>query len=240
MWPFRASCPASPEEQVWIEQSLDWLVGEFGAEPLRRLPVLPERTFFPADYQADEASIAAVFDRVRARLGVPAERILLECEPDEVDPELLANVPLAHQSEGAAGHWSRRDGRTVIGIRIDQARQPVALVATLAHELAHERLLGEGRIDPDRTDGEPLTDLTAVFFGFGIFSANAAFEFRSSATGWRTSSLGYLTERAYGYALAYWSLLRGELRPAPWTRHLDTNPRTWLKQGLRYLSSRSG
>ncbi|GAB3765203.1 hypothetical protein [Microlunatus parietis] len=238
MWPFTPSCPVTPEEQAWIEESSDWLVGEFGSEPLRRPPVLPERTFFPADYTADESSIAAVFDRVRQHLGVPADRIVLEYEPEELDPELLATVPLAFESNGAAGHWSRRDGRTVITVRLDQARQPISLVATLAHELAHERLLGEDRIDPERRDGEPLTDLTTIFFGFGIFSANAAFEFSSSPSGWRTSSLGYLTERAYGYALAYWSWSRGEVRPAPWTRHLDTNPRTWMKQGLRYLGER--
>jgi hypothetical protein len=238
MWPFKPECPVRPDEQTWIEESMDWLVAEFGAEPLRRAPVLPARDFFPADYAVTEDSIAAVFERVREHMGVPGGRIELECEPDEIDPELLANVPLAHRSEGAAGHWRRRGGRTVIGVRLDQARQPVALVATLAHEVAHERLLGENRIDPDRADGEPLTDLTVVVFGLGIFSANAAFEFSSSTTSWQTSRLGYLTERMYGYALAYWSYLRDEHKPAPWTRHLDTNPQVWMKQGLRYLRDR--
>lgn len=235
MWPFKPRCPVSPEERAWIEDSLDWLVSEFGADQLRRAPVLPERDFFPAHYDVTEDSIAAVFERVRERMGVPAGRITLECEPDEIDPNLLANVPLAHSSEYAAGHWRQRGGRTIIAVRLDQAQQPVALVATLAHELAHERLLGERRIDPDRADGEPLTDLTAVFFGFGIFSANAAFEFSSSGTSWGTSRLGYLTERMYGHALAYWSYLRGEQKPADWTRHLDTNPQVWMKQGLRFL-----
>jgi hypothetical protein len=39
----------------------------------------------------------------------------------------------------------------------------------------------------------------------------------------------------YGYALARYAWLRGETNPA-WARYLDTNPRTFLKRGLRYLA----
>jgi hypothetical protein len=102
----------------------------------------------------------------------------------------------------AAGHWQVRDGSTVVTIQLAQARKPVALVATIAHELGHERLLGESRIDPSRRDGEPLPDLFTVFFGMGIFTANAAFEFRRSHQGYWTSRLGYMKEAMYGYALA--------------------------------------
>ncbi|GAA4473494.1 hypothetical protein [Phytohabitans houttuyneae] len=38
----------------------------------------------------------------------------------------------------------------------------------------------------------------------------------------------------YGYALARYAWLRGETDPA-WSRYLDTNPRAYLKRGLRYL-----
>jgi hypothetical protein len=65
----------------------------------------------------------------------------------------------------------------VIGIRDDQAARPVALVSTLAHELGHVLLLADGRISAQQQDHEPLTDLLTIFFGLGIFSANAAFEY---------------------------------------------------------------
>lgn len=39
----------------------------------------------------------------------------------------------------------------------------------------------------------------------------------------------------FGYALACYAHLRGETRPA-WAHHLGTNPRAYLKQGLRYLA----
>ncbi len=46
------------------------------------------------------------------------------------------------------------------------------LVGTMAHELAHLKLMGERRVTGDEYDNELLTDLTAVFHGFGIFLGN--------------------------------------------------------------------
>jgi len=116
----------------------------------------------------------------------------------------------------------------------------MALVATIAHELGHVLLLGNGRIPADRKDHEPLTDLLTVFFGLGIFSANAVFEYSREVRGEyayaSTSRLGYLTEPMFGYGLARYAWLRGEADPR-WARYVDTNPRTFLKRGLRYLAS---
>lgn len=39
----------------------------------------------------------------------------------------------------------------------------------------------------------------------------------------------------YGYALARHAWLRGERRPT-WARHLDVNPRVYLRRGLRHLA----
>jgi hypothetical protein len=147
-------------------------------------------------------------------------------------------VPIHAQSRGAAGHYQERDGRCVITISDDQAKRPMALVATVAHELGHVLLLGDRRIAADRADHEPLTDLLTVFFGLGIFAANAAFdqwaEVRGAYGYTSTARLGYLTEPMYGYALARYAWLRGETDP-DWARYLDTNPRSLLKRGLRYL-----
>jgi hypothetical protein len=117
----------------------------------------------------------------------------------------------------------------------------MALVATIAHELGHVLLLADGRISAsERPDHEPLTDLLTVYFGLGIFSANSAFDHFHEARGRHsytsTSRLGYLTEPMYGYALARYAWLRGEADP-DWADHLDTNPRSFLKRGLRYLAT---
>jgi hypothetical protein len=75
----------------------------------------------------------------------------------------------------------------------------------------------------------------------GIFTANAAFNFgRISGNGiepvggWQARRLGYMTEQMFGYALARYAVYRGEPDPA-WAKYLDTNPRAYMKQGIRYL-----
>ncbi|HEY7225448.1 MAG TPA: hypothetical protein VH561_17885 [Micromonosporaceae bacterium] len=235
---WRAQCPVRPVEQSWIERELGWFVGQFGGGRLRGVVVLPNDDFFPGVYQGSRDDVAAVLQRICIHMGVDASRILLVHDEDDDDPGLSAHVPVHSQSTGAAGHYRERDGRAVIGIRDDLAKRPVALVATIAHELGHVLLLGDKRVDPGREDHEPLTDLLTVFFGLGIFTANAAFEYsreeRGRHTYGRASRLGYLTEPMYGYALARYAWLRGEDGGA-WSRYLDTNPRAFFKRGLRYL-----
>jgi hypothetical protein len=99
---------------------------------------------------------------------------------------------------------------------------PVALVAVFAHEAGHELLLGARRVEVTRPDQEPLTDLLTVFYGLGIFTANASFEVRRhpSGRGKQPLARGYLREDALAEAMAYYARLRGERHPA-WRKHLD-------------------
>jgi hypothetical protein len=229
-------CPVRPDEQEWIDTSLNWLHGQFGPARLRGTVWLPTDEFFPGAYSGTRDDIRAVTLRLCAQMGVDPARVELEHFSDESDPGLSSLVPLNWQSSGAAGHHRIRNGKSVIGIKDEQAAAPMALVATIAHELGHVLLLADGRITADRRDHEPLTDLLTVFFGFGVFAANSAFEFARDTSSYRTSRLGYLTEPMFGYALARYAWMRDEPNP-PWARHLDTNPRAFLKRGLRYLAA---
>ena len=81
-----------------------------------------------------------------------------------------------------------------------------------------------------------MTDLLTVFLGLGIFTANAAHEFTVSNRGWSARRLGYMTEQMYGYAFARYVMHRDE-RGADWIGHLDINPRTYLRQTIKFLDS---
>lgn len=218
---------------------MDWFVAEFGTARLHGAVVLPTDDYFPGVYQGGRDDVRSVLGRLCAHMGIDRDRVELEHDQADDNPGLSDNVPIHSQSTGAAGHHRLRDGRSVIGIRDDQAAVPMALVATIAHELGHVLLIGGARISGRQQDQEPLTDLLTVFFGLGIFGANAAFEYSQRTQGAysysQTSRLGYLTEPMYGYGLARYAWLRGETNPA-WARYVDTNPRTFLKRGLRYLA----
>jgi hypothetical protein len=220
VWWFGPTCPVAPREQMWIDDSMGWFESEFGVP---RPIVLPEH--FTGLVGAQE-----VFAKVAGCLGI---------DPGAVDLELYAERPLHHdraRGHSAAGHYRTRKGRPVIAIETGQALK--SLVSTVAHELGHVLLLGDARISHTRRDHEPLTDLLTVHFGLGIFSANAAFEFTSHQSGWSWEKLGYLTEPMYGYALARYAWSLGEPKPG-WAEHLDLNPRTCLRQGLRYFRNQA-
>ena len=70
-------------------------------------------------------------------------------------------------------------GSTASGSKSPTWTAPFSIVATCAHELAHVVLLGQGRISLDAEDHEQLADLLPVFFGLGVFSANAVIRERN-------------------------------------------------------------
>src|SRR5689334_23021580 len=155
-------CPVREVERVWIEEQLAFLRGQFGDAVLRGPVLLPTDEYFPGSYTGSPADIRRVFDLLCRRYDVAADVVRLEITDD--DEDLPENVPqLMSTGRSTAGLYHSGEG--VVAVRGSLSRTPMALVATLAHELGHVRLLGEGRVAPDRRDGEPLTDLATVFFG---------------------------------------------------------------------------
>ncbi|MBS2536705.1 hypothetical protein KGQ20_28475, partial [Catenulispora sp. NF23] len=140
----------------------------------------------------------------------------------------------ATSQQSIAGHYSVRNGVGLIAIGLDNAPDPRRVVAVAAHELCHHKLLYRGPSSTAERDHEPLTDLATVFFGLGVFTANAAYTFAQGRGGWRRQQLGYINQPMFGYALARVAWLRGERDPE-WARYLDTNPRGYFKQAMRYL-----
>jgi hypothetical protein len=80
----------------------------------------------------------------------------------------------------------------------------------------------------------------SVCLGLGDLAANACFDsekitcYRSLS--FRTSLVGFMTEPMYGYLLARFARQRNEPDPA-WAGALDTNPRAYLEQALRFLAT---
>lgn len=241
-------CPVDPPQQAWIEASMKWFVGEFGREPLLGGIVLPGPnlqsgyTGTPRQIERLIAGVCTVMSIDRSSLTVESFEIR-----EEDDPE-------SRKGRRAVGHYFVRDGRPVIGLDVSEASDADYLTAIIAHELCHVRLLGERRITRERRDHERLTDLLTVYFGFGIFSTNAALRYGETARGFSVEPLGYLDERMlnaarndgysrvgyltepeFGYAMACYAWLREEADPA-WAARLDPGPRVHLRQGLAYLA----
>jgi hypothetical protein len=144
----------------------------------------------------------------------------------------------------AAGTWQGGEGpwqKGVVRIERSAVDRPADLIGTMAHELSHQRLLGEQRADPESFDNELITDLTAVYHGFGVFLANNPRKSTGELSNWpgtKPRRPEYISEPMLGYALAHIAWFRDEVRPA-WTKAPRWAPRAVFKQGLRYLQTTS-
>jgi len=246
---FGARPPVEDRERQWIEKMLAWCVEQFGREALEAEVLTPTPSFFPGRYRGTPDDVLSVVDLVRAHLRIDPSEIavaLYDGRPPvrpspsarpgpAARPGLSGGGPTAGgASQSIAGHYSVRDGVGIIAVGMDNAPDPRRVVAVAAHELCHHKLLYRGLASADEGDHEPLTDLATVFFGLGIFTANAAFTFAQGSGGWRRQQLGYINQPMFGYALARVAWLRGDRNPA-WPRYLDTNPRGYFKRAMRYL-----
>ena len=235
---FRPRCPVNDTVRSWVDWRTDWLIHEFGRERLTNFKtILPLADHFPADYNASREAVRVLFDQVCEYLGIDG-----------------AGLDLAYYSEGArqnygfgprfnrgtVGLYEECVDRSVIWLETSNVNDPMSVVATFAHELCHYQLLGSKRVGRDEPDHEPLTDLAVIFFGFGIFAANASFRSSSYSSGtWHYSSMkrqGYLPAPVLGYGLALYALLREETTP-DWARYVRPDVRQPMRKALAYLSA---
>lgn len=235
---FRPTCPCDPAAKRWIEDKLNWLSKQFGLHILlERSVILPTVEFFPDQHNGSEECVHRLFDRVCEFMEVGHDSVELEIFDDTVGFGMASIDP----TRGiAGGTWqmsydSGRKGR----IRIERGGMECFsdLVGTMAHELAHQRLLGEGRYRHGAFDNELLTDLTAIYFGFGVFLANNPRKSTGKLGKWPGTDLHrpeYISEPMLGYALAHIAWFRNEDR-SDWAKYLRWAQRGVFNQGLRFL-----
>jgi hypothetical protein len=143
-------------------------------------------------------------------------------QPDETSETLLTAG--LYFGKNAAGKFD-------VFIEKYNLKDPEKLVATIAHEFAHIKLLGEKRVS---FNDESLTDLTTVIFGSGVFNANCAFREIKNFSVRGHSMLGYLKQREWGYALALYAYFKQEKDPA-WINHLTRNIRSDFKKSTAFM-----
>jgi hypothetical protein len=241
----RSALPEGPTIQ-WLFDVYTWLLSETGGYSTfreRAKLVLPTDAFFPIsrDLQGD-ALAQALFAATREQAGMAAVSCeLVAHEEVPTASDLFGNLPHEYSRSGAAGAFHGASaGSGLISYAPSGLADPESFVATMAHELGHFLIRGFEEPPPGGDEAqEPATDVCAIFLGFGVFTANAAFkfeQFQSGTTqGWRTRRLGYLGERPLSYALAIFLALLG-LDLQATTGTLRGNPHGYVKNALLHLA----
>ena len=236
----RPKLPITLEQKEWADSSFVRLAALLGVRRfLQATVVLPTPDHFPDVYDRSAAALERVFFRVASAMQVNPNDIDVTVFSHEHD-RVRGVLPFFSGSTSGAGGLYHHDpcNRPHISVNEEELRDPMALVAVLAHEVGHIILLRPGLVAREEADMEPLNDLLTVFLGFGIFTANAAFRFEqftdNQSQGWATRRLGYLSEELLGYALARFAFERGEVKPK-WSSFLATNVATYMKRSAAWL-----
>lgn len=224
---FSPKCPLDTWEKAWTEHRMQWLARQFGVDRMTNSKLLlPDADVFTS-YRGDFEDARRLMDLLGDHMRVDVRKLGLEICDDV-------------QLPGAAGHYDKGE-QTVIRTAASQLDDPMRLTATLAHELAHELLLGNGLISANEEDHEWVTDLLPVFLGVGIFAANATVHETHDRVGnvswWSVGKQGYLPARIFGYAFALFAFFRGD-RDVSWASHLRLDAAVALRDGLRFLQKK--
>lgn len=228
----------TPEDKEWIEEAYSWFEQQYGREFLKSLPIVePTNQFFDHNFDQSEEDAKYVLHRVSKLMDIHGANINLH---------FFSEAPIEFSDEGimlqtgedyALGKYSESGINSFnIGIEMSLLSNTEQLIATIAHELSHLILLGEGRL---YENDEPLTDLNCIALGFGIFISNSIFSFQqwhgTSHHGWNTSRNHYIPEQVASHAMA---LLQAYQRGSDdWIKHLNSSVRKMYKRDKKYIEA---
>ena len=231
--------PIDENSRRWIEHNMSWFINQFGADTFHNLPtLLPAAEHFPFPFDGTQKTAFNGLTLLCDRMNVNSEDINLEFYTDQLFKLNLDSVyPIyantAQNEVHSTGlYFGKDEGKYTIALENGLLSHPFKLIATLSHELGHIKLLGEARLIEN---DEYVTDLLTVFFGTGIFNANASYLEEKTAYSFAWSRSGYFSQQEWGYALAIYAYMREDDNP-DWIKHLTLNIQSDFKKSFRYIS----
>lgn len=239
-WNKKKKLPITEEDKIWVDEDLNWLKTELGQEHFMEIrTITPTKEFYDRTFDGTEKDAEFILERTMKLMNIQNADIKLDFfsdSPIEMSDGTILTTPADFDGswKSASGTYEQTENGTVISIETGQLKNPISLIATISHELAHHILLGENRIEEN---DEFLTDFTAIVYGFGIFIGNSRFNFSSFSTndgfGWQSSSQGYLPEQLIAYAMAWLSKERNE--KTDFSQYLNQSMKKYFDLSIDWL-----
>lgn len=220
--------PPAPA-RAWLLEQLAALVKARGVGPLATAPLVePTPEFFPDPWAGGEASVRRLARRLLRYAGI-------EGMPVAVTVVDEGTAPAA--GTGGVAFEGLRQGTLAFAVQSVTLRDPLILVPAMARAVA-EAYRRVHRLPMGTESQQPrLVDVTAVYLGFGLLTANAALRMGGSGGGWGRQStrtrtrLGVLDPQSVAFLLAVLLHVRGvkgkELRAV--LRKLGANPAAFVR-----------
>jgi len=234
--------PITNGDKKWIEDSLLLLADMF--EPMffkSLITITPDKQYFDYNFNGAEVDAKFILEKVASIMNVKLWEIQLMFYSDE--PTKFSEGIVATPQEKLKGGWNSPSGKYVdnglgnreIWIELRLLKDPINLIARIAHELVNYKLQGEYGIEEKN---EYLSDLASIGFGFGIFLGNSYFKSSqwtgTSHQGWRMKRNGYLPEQMIAYSMAWLAHYRNE--DISWEHYLNKTMRKYFEQSYEYIA----
>jgi hypothetical protein len=232
LWqPAKPICTVSDEVRDWGINTFDWLIQEFGYNKFDEINMLtPTIKDFPIKSEDNEKLARETLNIICNQMNI---------DPMDVELTFYKTKFLDKNGKTTAGLYRGINENNKYHVQLNEEfiAHHEKLVAVLAHELCHVKLIGEDR--DDNADDEFLTDFTTVFFGLGIFNANASKEYYHNNSGVTFSDSGYIDESEFAFILALFAYYKNDFK-AEWSKYLSTTITHFFKANLHYLIKNEG
>ena len=226
---------------AWVFDSFAWALRNFDARLFidQTILVTPSNAHFPGNESSAEGMARLVFDRVRLYAGMrhwPC-RLVDDAQVENLPPPALPLEGLTRtMAEAAPAPLDTAQALPVI-CHLDQLRDPEVMIAHFAHTLAHYLGTTAGEPPPGGEENWPhVTELLAVFMGFGVAMADSAHtaKIRScgSCSGPAVERENYLSQFDVTYALALFCCLK-DIPTREAARHLKSTLRPFFKKAMK-------
>jgi len=232
----------------WMLDCYAWALRNFDAHIFfneTRL-VLPNNDYFPGQETSANARMDLILQRVKHFAGMDNWPVRLVDEEEYLSsscaagpPKLLVNGSLRGTQSIAPKLVASEQSLLVVG-QPQLLHNPQALIASYAQMLAHYLGHAASEMPPGDLENWPhVTELLAVFLGFGLMFANTAYNVRVSSCGScqgpSPERINYLSQYDITYALAIFASLK-EIPVKQVTGNLKKTLHTFYKKALKDLS----
>lgn len=241
--------PVLDEDSVaWQFELYAWALKNFDARVFYHETqlVVPSNEYFPGREDSVDGMANLIFEKVKLYAGLqhwPCKLIPANSSCQTGTPKIM----LQGAMRGSAGIIVRDvadENKLPISYDPRQVTNPEAIIASFAHSLSHYLGSMAQEKPPGGEENWPhVTEVLAVFMGFGLIFANSAFVYRNITCGScqprRVERSSYLSQYDITYALAIFSVLK-DIPNRQVLKHLKKSLRPYYRKAVRDVAKRSG
>jgi len=225
----------TPQDKDWIEDNIAWFIEVFGLDKASQPFIPPTVDNFPYDDLKNPEQFQRLFEQVCKYWDLDPNEIVVKFFDDITSKQWTTWVSNGKTSDPIGLYYksySPEEKPFTIELALSNFADHQLLIAVMAHELAHVKLLGGKYVDSNHADIEPLTDLAIIYFGFGILIANSVQRMEMGAI-FRS---GYLPNEMISYANALMCYITKQT-PDRYIPFLNRNTNELFRNDFKFLAT---